>query len=67
VPKKFHIDDSMVLAPAAEGVAVEVRRGPNIGKPPESAPPAGGDPRSGHAEAGRQDHHGPHHARPGRG
>ena len=38
VPKKFHIDDSMVLAPAAEGTAVEVRRGPNIGKPPESAP-----------------------------
>ena len=38
VPKKFHIDDSMVLSPAAEGVAVEVRRGPNIGKPPESAP-----------------------------
>ena len=38
VPKKFHIDDSMVLSPAAEGVAVEVLRGPNIGKPPESAP-----------------------------
>jgi len=38
VPKKFHIDDSMVLAPAAEGAPVEVRRGPNIGKPPESAP-----------------------------
>jgi len=37
-PKKFHIDDSMVLAPAADGAAVEVRRGPNIGKPPESAP-----------------------------
>ena len=38
VPKKFHIDDSMVLAPAPEGVAIEVRRGPNIGKPPESVP-----------------------------
>ena len=38
VPKKFHIDDSMVLPPAAEGAAVSVRRGPNIGKPPESAP-----------------------------
>jgi predicted aconitate hydratase len=37
-PRKFHIDDSMVLAPAGDGAAVAVRRGPNIGKPPESAP-----------------------------
>jgi aconitate hydratase len=37
-PKKFHIDDTMVIAPPEDGAAVEVRRGPNIGKPPESAP-----------------------------
>jgi len=38
VPKKFLIDDSMVLPPAENGSGVEVRRGPNIGKPPESVP-----------------------------
>jgi aconitate hydratase len=38
VPKKFQIDDSMVLKPSDDGSKVEVRRGPNIGKPPESAP-----------------------------
>jgi aconitate hydratase len=38
VPKKFLVDDSMVLPPASIGSGVEVRRGPNIGKPPESVP-----------------------------
>jgi len=38
VPKKFLVDDSMVLPPADEPSKVEVRRGPNIGKPPESVP-----------------------------
>ena len=38
VPKKFLIDDAMVLPPAEEPSKVEVRRGPNIGKPPESVP-----------------------------
>lgn len=38
VPKKFHVDDSMVLPPSENGSGVEVRRGPNIGKPPESVP-----------------------------
>ena len=32
-------------------------------RPPESAPLPEGDPRHGHAESGRQDHHGPHRAR----
>ena len=38
VPKKFLVDDSMVLKPADDPSKVEVRRGPNIGKPPESVP-----------------------------
>ncbi|MBI5418944.1 MAG: aconitate hydratase [Deltaproteobacteria bacterium] len=38
VPKKFLVDDSMVLLPAEDPSGVEVRRGPNIGKPPESVP-----------------------------
>ncbi len=38
VPKKFLIDDAMVLPPAEDSTKVEVRRGPNIGKPPESVP-----------------------------
>jgi aconitate hydratase len=38
VPRKFLVDDSMVLPPAEDPSKVEVRRGPNIGKPPESVP-----------------------------
>lgn len=38
VPKKFLVDDSMVLPPSENGDRVEVRRGPNIGKPPENVP-----------------------------
>ena len=38
VPGKFQIDDTMILPPAEDGSNVPVRRGPNIGKPPESAP-----------------------------
>jgi len=38
VPRKFHIDDTMILPPSDDGAGVEVRRGPNIGNPPESAP-----------------------------
>lgn len=30
IPERFEIDDNMVVAPAAEGVEVEVVRGPNI-------------------------------------
>jgi aconitate hydratase len=38
VPKKFLVDDSMVLPPSENGADVEVRRGPNIGNPPENVP-----------------------------
>src|SRR3990172_2547877 len=38
VPKKFLVDDSMVLPPAEDPSKVTVRRGPNIGNPPESVP-----------------------------
>ncbi len=37
-PKKFLLDDSMVLPPAEDPSAVTVRRGPNIGNPPENVP-----------------------------
>ncbi len=36
VPEKFHVDDSMVVQPAAE--RVEVFRGPNISEPPHLTP-----------------------------
>ena len=38
VPRKFLVDDSMVLPPAEDPAAVTVRRGPNIGNPPENVP-----------------------------
>jgi aconitate hydratase len=38
VPRKFLVDDAMILPPADDPASVEVRRGPNIGKPPEAAP-----------------------------
>jgi aconitate hydratase len=37
-PRKFLVDDSMVLPPAEDPSKVTVRRGPNIGNPPESVP-----------------------------
>jgi len=36
LPRTFHIDDSAVLAPAVDGSAVEVLRGPNIKPFPKS-------------------------------
>jgi len=30
IPEKFQVDDSMILPPAEDGSAVEIRRGPNI-------------------------------------
>ncbi len=36
LPDAFHIDDSAVLAPAADGSTVEVLRGPNIKEFPQS-------------------------------
>ena len=38
LPDSFRIDDSAVLAPAADGEAVEVLRGPNIKEFPKSKP-----------------------------
>ena len=38
MPDSFHIDDSAVLAPAADGSQVEVLRGPNIKEFPKSKP-----------------------------
>jgi aconitate hydratase len=38
VPKKFLVDDSMVLPPAEDPLTVTVSRGPNIGNPPENVP-----------------------------
>ena len=38
MPDKFKIDDSAVLAPAADGSEVEVLRGPNIKEFPKSKP-----------------------------
>jgi len=38
IPEQFKIDDSAVLAPAMDGSAVEVLRGPNIKEFPKSKP-----------------------------
>ncbi len=38
LPAKFKVDDSAVLAPAADGSTVEVLRGPNIKEFPKSKP-----------------------------
>jgi aconitate hydratase len=38
VPKKFLVDDSMVLPPAEDPSSITVSRGPNIGNPPENVP-----------------------------
>ena len=38
LPERFHIDDSAVLAPAADGSQVEVLRGPNIKEFPKAKP-----------------------------
>ena len=38
LPDTFRIDDSAVLAPAADGASVEVLRGPNIKEFPQSKP-----------------------------
>jgi len=35
---KFHIDDSMIIKPPADGSKVEIIRKPTIGEPPKNAP-----------------------------
>jgi len=37
-PKAFHVDDSMILPPPADGSDVKVIRGPNIGEVPANKP-----------------------------
>lgn len=37
-PEQFWIDDSMVLSPARDPLAVAISRGPNIGAPPAAEP-----------------------------
>lgn len=38
LPEKFEVDDSMIIAPPADGSEVEIRRGPNIKPLPEFKP-----------------------------
>ena len=40
VPERFTVDDRMIIAPSAKGASVEIYRGPNLGGPPHSEPPA---------------------------
>jgi len=38
VPRRFTVDDRMIIAPPADRSMVEVIRGPNIAEPPKAAP-----------------------------
>jgi aconitate hydratase len=38
LPDRFLIDDTMVIPPLEDTSSVEIRRGPNIGNPPEPSP-----------------------------
>jgi len=38
MPKRFHIDDRMIIKPEDKPTTVEIYRGPNIGPPPKSDP-----------------------------
>ena len=38
MPKKFYIDDSMILLPSDTPEQVQIYRGPNIGEPPSNPP-----------------------------
>ena len=38
MPKKFYIDDSMILLPSDTPEKVQIYRGPNIGEPPSNPP-----------------------------
>jgi aconitate hydratase len=37
-PEEFIVDDTMIIVPPEDGTGIEIRRGPNIGNPPEAAP-----------------------------
>ena len=36
MPKKFYIDDSMIIQPPKDSSAIKIERGPNIGEPPKN-------------------------------
>ena len=36
MPKKFHIDDTMIIRPTLEGKKTKICKGPNIGEPPKN-------------------------------
>jgi aconitate hydratase len=36
IPKKFSVDDSMIMKPPKDGTDVKISRGPNIGEPPKN-------------------------------
>lgn len=38
VPDQFLIDDTMIIPPVGDSSSVKIRRGPNIGNPPEASP-----------------------------
>ena len=38
LPKKFHVDDTMIILPASEGKKIKIYKGPNIGEPPKNKP-----------------------------
>ena len=38
IPKKFKIDDSMIIHPTRSKKEIDIYRGPNIGKPPSNEP-----------------------------
>ncbi|MBN1420346.1 MAG: aconitate hydratase [Planctomycetes bacterium] len=38
VPDRYPIDDRLIVAPPPEGTSVAIRRGPNIGPPPDPPP-----------------------------
>ncbi len=37
-PDEFIVDDTMIIVPPGDSSGVEIKRGPNIGNPPEAAP-----------------------------
>ena len=38
LPKKFHVDDTMIICPTLESKQTKICRGPNIGDPPKNKP-----------------------------
>ena len=38
LPKKFHVDDTMIIYPSPDGKKTRIYKGPNIGDPPKNEP-----------------------------